>query len=413
MTASFNRKYMPEVDHLRAFAALLVLFYHGFQLIGSRLVHGSDFNLSFWVRASNPVISVIEEGHSGVALFIVLSGFILSLGAVGKAIDYRKFLTARVLRIYPMFIVCLVVAASSSPTNLTAVITSLLPLNLGEGVGGAFTSMFWAVAIEFQCYLVFPFLMAFSNARGTRFLFRVIVVALVMRLLAVLVDGASPRDLSYWTVVGRIDQFCLGMIAARWYVERDWNQLRAAWFAPAATVAFVMLWQLNRIGGFPLAATWKIASPTIEGAAWACFIVTYLAFGRMLPFWLSKPGARLGEISYSLYLMHFVVIYVIIRHGLYVQLTGNGYYDALATTLLVALPAATGIAILTYDTIELPFLGMRPKYIILPNSNSESVGKAADVSRRQDQSGGLLELPVKEGTPTERSDALYRVDDLR
>ena len=68
--------------------------------------------------------------------------------------------------------------------------------------------------------------------------------------------------------------------------------------------------------------------------------------------------------------MHFVVIYAIVRHGFYVHLTGNGYYDALATTLLVALPAATAIAILTYETIELPFLGMRPKYIILPHSNS-------------------------------------------
>jgi peptidoglycan/LPS O-acetylase OafA/YrhL len=368
MAASFNRRYMPEVDHLRAFAALLVLFYHGFQLIGAQLVHDASFNLSFWVVASNPVISVIEEGHSGVALFIVLSGFILSLGAIGKAIDFRKFLAARVLRIYPMFMVCLVVAASSSPTNLIAVITSLLPLNLGEGVGGSFTSMFWAVAIEFQCYLVFPFLLAFSNARGTRFLFQVIIVALVMRLLAVLV-GASPRDLSYWTVVGRIDQFCLGMIAARWYVEKDWNHLRAAWFIPAASVAFVMLWQFNRIGGFPLVAPWKIAAPTIEGAVWAFFIVAYLAFGRALPPQLSKPAARLGEISYSLYLMHFVVIYAIIQRGLYVHLTGNGYYDALATTLLVALPATAAIAILTHNTVELPFLGMRPKYIILTDSN--------------------------------------------
>jgi peptidoglycan/LPS O-acetylase OafA/YrhL len=34
--------------------------------------------VSFWVFASNPVISIIEEGYSGVAPFIVLSGFILS-----------------------------------------------------------------------------------------------------------------------------------------------------------------------------------------------------------------------------------------------------------------------------------------------------------------------------------------------
>ena len=176
---------------------------------------------------------------------------------------------------------------------------------------------------------------------------------------------------------------------------------------PAAAVAFVMLWQLNRIGGFPLVATWKVVAPTIEGTC-GPFLSTYLAFGRALPAWLSKPAARLGEISYSLYLMHFVVIYAIVQHGFYVHLTGNGYYDALATTLLVALPAATATAILTYDTIELPFLGMRPRYIILRDSNRhegvspkmllESVCKADDASRRWNLSGAVVEYLEKERT---------------
>ena len=120
---------------------------------------------------------------------------------------------------------------------------------------------------------------------------------------------------------------------------------------PAAAVAFVMLWQLNRIGGFPLVATWKLVAPTIEGAVWAFFIVTYLAFGRALPSWLSKPAARLGEISYSLYLMHFVVISPLSNMD-FTCIRPEMAITALATTLLVALPAATAIAILTSETID-------------------------------------------------------------
>ena|SRR6516165_4993291 len=105
--------------------------------------------------------------------------------------------------------------------------------------------------------------------------------------------------------------------------------------------------------------------PTIEGAMWACFIVAYIAAARLLPYRLSWFGAKIGEISYSMYLIHFVVISAIINRGFYVRPSGDGYYDALATTLLVALPIVIAIAVLTYHTIELPFLRMRPKYIAL------------------------------------------------
>jgi peptidoglycan/LPS O-acetylase OafA/YrhL len=91
--------------------------------------------------------------------------------------------------------------------------------------------------------------------------------------------------------------------------------------------------------------------------------VTYTSLGRLLPNPISWLGSKLGEISYSVYLIHFAVVAGIIRHGLYIRPTGNGYYDALATTLLVALPIALAISLLTYRTVELPFLRMRPKYI--------------------------------------------------
>lgn len=363
MTASTNRRYIPELDQVRGFAALLVLFYHGFQLFGARLAHNADFDATrHWVFASNPIIAFIEEGHSAVGLFIVLSGFVLSLGAIGNRVAYKPFLIARALRICPMLIVCLAVAVHTGPNG----IASVLLLNVSGGASSVFTATFWAVAIEFQCYLVFPLLLAFSDARGSRFLLQIIAVALTLRGLAVMAESANPRDLAYWTVVGRIDQFCIGMIAARLYTSRNLARLSAWWFLPAALVAFTVLHAFNRLGGWPLVATWKIAWPPIEGAMWACFIVTYLAAGRRLPFWLSWLGAKLGEISYSVYLIHFAVLHAIIRHGIYVQPTGNGYYDALLTTLVVALPITVIISALTYATIELPFLCMRPKYIVRP-----------------------------------------------
>ena len=379
MPASYNRGYLPEIDHLRAFAALLVLFYHGLQLIGAQLAHGAPFDpTKHWLYPSNPLVAVIEEGHSAVGLFIVLSGFILSLGAIGNTVHYKRFLIARLLRIYPLLLVCLVLA---SPSYLTSLLTFRLPTTASVGSGSAFTSMFWAVAVEFQCYLIFPFLIAFSNERGSQFLVQLVAVGIILRVLAIAVGEVGPRDISYWTVVGRIDQFCIGIVAARLYVHRNLSQLHAGWFVLAAAAVVLILYAFNGAGGWLSNHAWKAVWPTVEGLMWACFIVTYVSAGRLMPSVLSRLAATLGEISYSIYLMHMAILTLIIKNALYLRPTGNGYYDALVTTLAVALPAIVVVSVLTYRTIELPFLRRRPKYVTYDDGDAGTV-RAVGILRR-------------------------------
>jgi peptidoglycan/LPS O-acetylase OafA/YrhL len=263
-----------------------------------------------------------------------------------------------------MLIVCLVVGLHTTVSDLSMFFTMLIPVNVPGGSSSRFAAMFWAVAVEFQCYLIFPFLISFSNRLGSRFLVQIIILALVIRMLSVLADGANPRDLSYWTVVGRIDQFCIGMIAARIYTASKLKKFNVWWFLLAAFIVSASLCWFNRAGGWPSVEGWKIAWPTIEGAMWAFFIIAYIPVGRVMLGRLSWILAKLGEISYSLYLIHFAVLYAIIERSFYLRPTGDGYYDALATTLLVALPVALIIAILSYYTVELPFLQMRSKYIV-------------------------------------------------
>lgn len=363
MTTSANRNYVPEIDQLRAFAALLVLFYHGLQLIGARLAHGVDFDASqHWLRSANPLLAVIEEGHSGVSLFIVLSGYTLSLNVIGHRVRYGPFILARVLRIYPMLLVCLAAVSLPGQDVATVVTTALPAVGVGKVVA-PLTAMFWAVAVEFQCYLVFPFLILFSNKIGTRFLLQLVAVAVVFRALAVLSQEVNPRDITYWTTIGRIDQFCIGIITARLAASGKAAALRPFWFAPALATAIGSLWAFNAVGGWPVVSLWKLIWPTIEGAVWAFVIVTYLPAGRFLPRFIAAVATRVGEVSYSLYLVHFAVIAAVIKHGWYLRLIDGGPYDALLTTLAVALPVSVAIAALTFHTIESPFLALRPRYV--------------------------------------------------
>jgi peptidoglycan/LPS O-acetylase OafA/YrhL len=271
--------------------------------------------------------------------------------------------------------VCLIAAAFYSHANLTGFLITLPPIDLPGRVDNQFTAMFWAVHVEFQCYLVFPLLIALGNRRGNRVIVLAIMAALAGRIFAVLYLGQSPRDLSYWTVFGRIDQFAIGIIAARLYTERDWASLSAIWFVPAAAVAVGMLCGFNAIGGWPPNVLWKVAWPDIEAVVWAGFIVTYIAAGRKLPAAIAWVPTKIGEISYSIYLIHFVILLTIIHRGFYVRLSGEPYTDALLTTLFVALPIVLALAAVTYRAIELPFLRRRPRYVV-PIPVSDWAGRA-------------------------------------
>jgi len=74
---SSNIKYLPEIDHLRAYAAWLIIVYHGLHLFGWEFRFGTPFSFSEWPQTSNP-IQVLLEGHTAVTFSMVFSGFILN-----------------------------------------------------------------------------------------------------------------------------------------------------------------------------------------------------------------------------------------------------------------------------------------------------------------------------------------------
>ena len=72
----------------------------------------------------------------------------------------------------------------------------------------------------------------------------------------------------------------------------------------------------------------------------------------------------LGTISYSVYLVHYVVLFNLMRFNLDDTLSVGGPVDtALFNTLMLALPPVLIIATVSYLLIEKPFLRLRGVYI--------------------------------------------------
>jgi peptidoglycan/LPS O-acetylase OafA/YrhL len=177
-----NIPYMARVDHLRFFAAAMVLLYHGFH-----------YYVNPHVNPGFPLLTVIDEGHMGVSIFMVLSGFILAVISNGKRIAYGKFVQNRILRIYPlyMFIMFLTMYVDRMKYTVLSLLSFILPVNnLGDAVGGDVAPQMWTIAIEFQFYLIFPFLMLFIERYGLRYLLWLCILCVVVR--AFILGCAGP-----------------------------------------------------------------------------------------------------------------------------------------------------------------------------------------------------------------------------
>jgi peptidoglycan/LPS O-acetylase OafA/YrhL len=222
--------------------------------------------------------------------------------------------------------------------------------------------MLWTIAIEWQFYLLFPLLVPVLRSGWTRQVLGLVAVLLLFRGLAVLAGG-NARDIGYMTILGRLDQFLIGMWAA--WAFRTWPLSRriGALLAGAALVVVVAaLAVLNAAGGWPATPAWKIAWPTVEALLWAAFVIGYVAAANIASGLWSRVVARIGEISYSIYLIHFIVIWMLVRYDLPLAFTGRLAVDAVLETGLVALPVTLAIAGLTYHFVERPFLRLRGRY---------------------------------------------------
>ncbi|MBP6599806.1 MAG: acyltransferase [Giesbergeria sp.] len=357
---SQNLAHIPALDHLRLLAALLVLVFHTFhQYFGH------------WQPAPYAAaLGLVTEGHTGVALFFVLSGFLfMTIALQSEGIAYGAFMRNRFLRIFPLFLFFFFIAISVVRDKFSA--TDVLYVffsNIGKPPTSEhfITGAAWTISVEFTFYLVFPFLARFVRAEGAVYLLRLLVLMALVKLAA---WGVAERAtlVFYSTLVGRFDQFLWGMLAALcWQRYASVLQRHGRWLL---VLALALLWLASTVQARyasyfspePRQAFWVFWG-TAEALVWAGVVLAYLGAGiawpRPLARWLERGGAW----SYSLYLWHGLVLFVLHRAvGGWMPL-GSVAANAVLHFALV-LPLSLAVAWLSFITIEQPFLRLRGRYV--------------------------------------------------
>lgn len=317
------RQHESALDGIRGLAALMVFVYHLRWIAGEPSLHAFGID---WQE-------ILKRFDSGVCLFFVLSGYLLS-GSFWDATEsgrwppLGKYMVRRLARILPAYWFLLVATLLFRPDTYT----------LWGGVSAAlqffglhtFTHEFyngvvpvlWSVAIELQYYAVLPtlFLVATWAARGRRPIVPVILLAVILasdplwrfaagQLVGVLpskIVPSGPSPMIAASVFYYLKWFLAGIATA--------GLVRAI---PAIRTASGAIWDVSLLSS--LAALSLIIAYSTEGewrsvSTWgwpinciACATLILCAPRSKLGMWLldNAPLRFAGSISYGIYLWHW------------------------------------------------------------------------------------------------------------
>lgn len=349
--------YLERLDHLRFYAAALVVCFHFFHRYVGEL------------RPDNPLLSFIDEGHTGVGLFMVISGFVFTVITRDMPIDYWGFLRNRIIRIYPLYLFAVFLSLAISTYNqhmnygFLQLVEWLVPYRASTVADSKYFVQLWTIWVEFQFYLIFPFLHQFLQRHGVRYLIGWLALLLLLRLMIFTITG-SVRFIAYETIFGRLDQFLLGMLAAVLWLRRPNFGAHPLQLAGAALLVTVALHWFNRHGGYTnMEASYWIWWPLVEGLAWAWFLLAYLRIRWRLPARVESALAGLGAMSFSMYVMHNLALAFVDKLTGLPGLHADRIAAAALAGPLVALPVVVVFATFSYFLIERPFLRLRRNYL--------------------------------------------------
>lgn len=311
-----------------------------------------------------PPLSLFAEGHVGVSLFMTLSGYLFAKLLDGRRIHYPCFIWNRALRLLPLLIV--VVAISGVINHKSG--ADLLPYLKGVATSflgnGGLPNGGWSVIIELHFYLILPLLLWLD--RKHKMILPLTVGGMIIIREIIRWQNGSVHLLAYESLVGRIDQFVLGIVAFHWRGRIVGKHLLAG-------CAFISLsgfyYLFDRAGGFygipsypSPSLIWSII-PTIEAVSFGILIAWYADSFQFTPNRLLWLLGKAGAYSYSIYLLHFFFFHKMSRAAIKLGLPMENFYVGVSIAVVYFI-CMVAIGHVSYKLIEEPFLHFRKKYIL-------------------------------------------------
>lgn len=317
-----NNRRLLELDALRGLAALAVVFFHYTtrydQLFGHEKLNYIDFSY----------------GHYGVNLFFMISGFVIfmTLKRIGNV---KEFISKRALRLYPAYIIAVVITyicvklygLEGREVSLSQAIVNLTMFQGHVGIPHV-DGAYWSLTVELTFYIIIGFLIYFGLTKSIQNISIIwLLISSCIMISGIVMNSFLFEIITYLSISRYSHLFVAGIM---FYLIR---------INPSVKSYIILLGCL--LYDYIFMSFESNIFITIS------FIIFYLIINNKLQFLSIRPLVFLGTISYSFYLVHQNIGYIIIN-----LLERNGFTHELY--LLVPILFSILLATLLTFYIEKP-----------------------------------------------------------
>lgn len=382
MSKSGKTKRFMELEGLRGLAALVVVLHHAVFMFYTPLNTGKmgvDHNpFPFEQHIYGTPLALVYAGTLAVAIFFVLSGFVLSIGyfqTKNKAI-IKKLASSRYLRLMLPALASVLIAFFIMATGLNGVLANAAA-TIGGGSGYAnalqfdasfldaikngaleifisdrhpYNTVLWTMFIEFWgSFMVFGFLLLFAKLKH--------------RWLAYI--GFIVLTFNTWFL-----PFILGVIIADLYANGWFEKIKKQKYIVPALLAGAITF-----GAFPnqrikgtFYENFNVIQVVLPDVHRKMFFVTLAATMLLVAVLMSKPLASqlkrvswLGRYTYSLYLTHKFVLFVFASF-VFLTFLPMGYNKAALLAVGLSIPMFVLVTYLFEKYIDAPSIRLASRF---------------------------------------------------
>jgi peptidoglycan/LPS O-acetylase OafA/YrhL len=275
-----------ELDAFRGVAALGVVFFHYTLKYDQHYGHADGLWFTFL------------QGKSGVDLFFMISGFVIYM-TLSRTRTWADFAVSRFSRLYPAYWTALILTFSAVslvglPGRDVDVMTAAVNVTMFQQLLGFdhVDGVYWTLQIELCFYL---WMLALFLLRRLQHIKLFLLTWIAMSIVAHPFQGHIPDALGIVFLVSHIHLFALGIVFYTIYRDRVVRPLDGGIILVSVVAHFVQ-------------------RPMVLSPAILLFVVAFflLVTNRLKAITL-RPFVYLGTISYSLYLLHQNIGYMVIR----------------------------------------------------------------------------------------------------
>ncbi|MBB1200729.1 acyltransferase [Enterobacteriaceae bacterium 89] len=368
-----TKNWSPELEGLRGVASLWVFLGH----------------IALLVNCKIPIIAVPKLG---VDLFILLSGYLMAKNYIerqdrepwGSWQTIRTFWLRRYFRIAPLYYLLLIIALLSghfmgemrqiiaeafpSTATETARYSDISFMNLLTHVTFIFGDLpqyayntalpDWSIGLEMQFYALFPFIMLLTLRWGFA------LTLVIIMLLAVLGRFLLPEFYDSFAmpsmILIKLHMFIAGMLMAEAVRRRRLLFVALALLAPVASAVMNI-----RMDGVQVAFE-ALMILGMTGVLWRYQQKSLLQQIFSVPGWILRHPlfTWLGDVSYSVYLLHLLIVMPVIAMLLeHLHIANHSSGARYLLTVGICLPVVYALATLLHRFVEMRGIALGKRVI--------------------------------------------------